>query len=159
MSCLRRAVCLLLALSILALLPGCGSEPGVYAKGDFCHGYRHVLPHLRQGGGDAADTCTAIIQQLERELSATDPASDLAQLNAAGEGALPEDAAQLLADTLALSHRTGGALDPTVYPLVCLWGFPAQAYRVPTGTRRSRWPWRWVGPQHVRQSGMQVQLG
>ena len=86
-----------------------------------------------KAGGDAADTCTAIIQQLERELSATDPASDLAQLNAAGEGALPEDAAQLLADTLALSHRTGGALDPTVYPLVCLWGFPAQAYPRPDG--------------------------
>ena len=58
---------------------------------------------------------------------------------------------------MALSHRTGGALDPTVYPLVCLWGFPAQAYRVPTDEEIAA-TLALVGPQHVRQSGTQVQL-
>ena len=99
MSCLRRAVCLLLALSILALLLGCGSESAYTQKEIFAMDTVMSFRIYGKAGGDAADTCTAIIQQLERELSATDPASDLARLNAAGEGALPEDAAQLLAAT------------------------------------------------------------
>ena len=52
--------------------------------------------------------------------------------NADGTGTLSDRAAVLLERTLEISDETNGALDPTVYPLSQLWGFPTKDYRQPT---------------------------
>lgn len=106
---------------------------------------------------DAATHCVQLIQDLEQTLSVTDAASPVAQLNASGQGTLPENAAQLLQKTLELSTRTDGALDPTVYLLVCLWGFPTKAYHVPTEAERTEALHK-VGCSHVIQDGQTVIL-
>ena len=79
----------------------------------------------------ACDGCIEIIQDLEAELSATDPDSALYILNETGSGTLSEDAIELLTRTLGFCEQTGGALDPTVYPLGQLWGFPTKDYHLP----------------------------
>ena len=54
MSCLRRAVCLLLALSILALLLGCGSESAYTQKEIFAMDTVMSFRIYGKAGGDAA---------------------------------------------------------------------------------------------------------
>ncbi|MGI6495682.1 MAG: FAD:protein FMN transferase [Kiritimatiellia bacterium] len=64
--------------------------------------------------------------ELERELSLFREGSDLWRLNeAAGEGDVPigPDTRRALRDALAMAEASGGAFDPTVGPLMAIWGF------------------------------------
>lgn len=69
--------------------------------------------------------CAAEIGNLEALFSATLPGSDISRINAAGgaEVTVSGETAGLLAAARALSLETDGAFDPTVYPLMRLWGF------------------------------------
>ena len=68
---------------------------------------------------------------MERRLSATDGKSEIARLNAGESGSVSADTAALLMRTLALAEDCSGAFDPTVRPLMELWGFTTEEYRVP----------------------------
>jgi thiamine biosynthesis lipoprotein len=64
--------------------------------------------------------------------STWEPSSLLSRFNAAPAGTwheLPPELADVFAHSLALARETGGAYDPTVGPLVDLWGFGAGAVR------------------------------
>lgn len=94
-----------------------------------------TLMSVKLWGGEAATSdVSGEINRLEALLSATRETSVLSQLNETGSAELSGDTASLLAQALALSERTGGAFDPTVYPLVEAWGFPTKEYRVPDRT-------------------------
>ena len=134
------------ALAAVFLLSGCAEQS---AETTFFA--MDTVMSVRVWGRDAQDACDAVQEQvtaLERELSVTDSDSALAQLNASGSGALPEDALTLLRGALDLSARTGGALDPTLYPAVRLWGFTTGDYRVPADDEIADALSR-VGAEHV----------
>ena len=85
-------------------------------------------------GGEVEEALKAAQQAvfaMERRLSATDGKSEISLLNAEGGGAVSEDTAALLERALVLAEECGGAFDPTVRPLMELWGFTTEAYRVP----------------------------
>jgi len=71
------------------------------------------------------------IAALEDEVSVTRPHSAVARLNAGG--ALPDGGTvgPLLDLAFAVGQETGGAFDPTLYPLVRAWGFTTGTQRVP----------------------------
>ncbi len=75
------------------------------------------------------------VKRLERQLSLYQPDSDLCYLNAhaAREPVRVEPGLfQLLQICKALWEQTEGAFDPTITPLLRLWGFIDRCYRVPT---------------------------
>ncbi len=75
------------------------------------------------------------VQRLERQLSLYQPDSDLNYLNAhaAREPVRVEPGLfQLLQTSKTLWEQTEGAFDPTVTPLLRLWGFVDRCYRVPS---------------------------
>ena len=76
-------------------------------------------------------TLRELIASLDKKLSVTDERSETSALNRTGESADP-DVLALLKTAKELNRRTDGALDVTVYPLVRLWGFTTEDYRVPT---------------------------
>jgi thiamine biosynthesis lipoprotein len=72
------------------------------------------------------DELDAVIAQM----STWEPASDLSRFNRAPAGSwqtLPAELFDVLDYALTLAHDTGGAYDPTVGPLVDLWGFGSGA--------------------------------
>lgn len=79
----------------------------------------------------ALQTAQQAVFAMERRLSATDEKSEIAALNASGRGEVSADTAALLERALVLAEKSGGAFDPTVRPLMELWGFTTEAYRVP----------------------------
>ena len=86
-------------------------------------------------GGEAEKALQAAQQTvfaMERRLSATDEKSEIAVLNASGSGSVSADTAALLERSLGLAADCAGAFDPTVRPLMELWGFTTEAYRVPS---------------------------
>lgn len=80
----------------------------------------------------ALDEAVAEVDRLDRLLSTGNGESEVSQLNAAGRLTLSEDTAEVLGEALELCRETKGLFDPTVYPLMELWGFPSGDYRVPT---------------------------
>lgn len=117
-----------------------------------------TLMSVKLWGKEASTSdVSAEINRLEALLSATRETSVLSQLNAAGSAELSGDTASLLTQALSLSERTGGAFDPTVYPLVEAWGFPSKEYRVPDQTELDSLL-SCVGTEHVHFDGSTVTL-
>jgi len=78
----------------------------------------------------------ALLEEVEHAVSLSVPDSDIARFNALPEGASMEISAvtaEILQIAIDVHKETGGLYDPTVYPLVDLWGFSprfnANAYR------------------------------
>ena len=146
---------LLAAIAAVFLLSGCAERAA-----DATFFAMDTVMSVRVWGADASDACAAAqqtVQALERELSVTEEHSALARLNASGSGTLPDDALTLLRGALDLSARTGGALDPTLYPVVRLWGFTTGNYRVPADEEIASALAR-VGAEHVLIDGDAVTL-
>ncbi|TPG23429.1 FAD:protein FMN transferase [Variovorax guangxiensis] len=84
-----------------------------------------MLPH--------ATVQAAVTQALDRviaQMSTWEPDSDIGRYNNAQPGsrhALPSAFAEVLACALHWAEASDGAIDPTVGPLVALWGFGAHA--------------------------------
>ncbi|MBR1747410.1 MAG: FAD:protein FMN transferase [Clostridia bacterium] len=76
--------------------------------------------------------CGKIISDLEKKLSVTDKGSLIYALNEKKEPIRDEEVVALVKKSLELSTLTSGMFDPTVYPLVKLWGFTTGEYKVPT---------------------------
>lgn len=77
------------------------------------------LPQLQQ-------ELQLILENINQQMSTYIPDSDLSRFNRAQAGSwqvLPADFYQVLDYALRLAQDTGGAYDPTVGPLVNLWGF------------------------------------
>lgn len=98
------------------------------------------------------------------QMSTWEAGSDISRFNTAPAGTsvpLPALFARVLACALDIARRSDGAFDPTVGPLVALWGFgaQAQAQRVPDPTRlalaRERCGWQRLQPGdgHLLQPG------
>ncbi|MBQ6431592.1 MAG: FAD:protein FMN transferase [Oscillospiraceae bacterium] len=84
--------------------------------------------------GDDDDVAAAVseINRLDALLSVTDENSEIYALNRDGTAEFSLDTFELLNKAVAVSRRTDGAFDPTVYPLVEIWGFTKEEQRVPS---------------------------
>lgn len=113
---------------------------------------------LRVYGTDTVpDTLSQELFRLDRQLSATRPDSLLTQLNEGGSLTCEEPIAALLRESLGLSARTDGALDPSVYPAVQLWGFPTDEFHVPTQAELDAVK-PYIGTDHIHLDGSTVRL-
>ena len=86
-------------------------------------------------GDHAEEAVVAAAEEIHRiddMLSTGNPESEISMLNTAGTGAVSEDTLRLIEESQALYKETGGLFDIAIYPVMKLWGFPTQEYRVPT---------------------------
>ena len=78
---------------------------------------------------ETIDECSSLVAAAENALSTEISTSDVSRYNALrfGESVLISDmTAAVIASARAVYEKTDGAFDPTVYPLVDLWGFSAR---------------------------------
>lgn len=71
------------------------------------------------------------IYRLESLLSTELEDSDIRKINTDGSALVNAEVLQLVETALKISEDTDYAFDPTIYPLMCLWGFRTKEYRVP----------------------------
>jgi len=134
MSFLPRLACVLLLLPIAA----CRAPATMRLHGPTM-GTTWSATLVVPAGVDAGTLESGIQAELDRvvaQMSTYEDDSDLVRFNRAPAGSwqvLPPEFFSVLEHALALAADTGGAYDPTVAPLVDLWGFGA-------GTREHRIP-------------------
>ena len=77
-----------------------------------------------------AERIATVVADVEQRMSTYQPESELSRFNRTPVGqpvAVSAPLYEVTATALRLAEETGGALDPTVAPLVALWGFGANA--------------------------------
>lgn len=74
------------------------------------------------------------VKEMEALWSVTDESSDIYRVNHSGgiPSEISRETAEVLAFALDMAERTGGALEPTISPVVTAWGFfISRDYRIP----------------------------
>ncbi len=95
-----------------------------FLMGSFCEIRAEADPAVVERAFDA-------IRRVEKAISNYDDASELARLHRERSIEAGPDLLAFVNDSLRLSKETGGAFDPTVAPVVRLWGFKDGRHRVP----------------------------
>lgn len=69
--------------------------------------------------------------ELESEWSVTDEDSEIYKINHSGGKpvTVSSETAQIVSYALNMAEKTGGALEPTIYPVLTAWGFTADENR------------------------------
>lgn len=111
-----------------------------------------------RNGEKAVDAAMEEVRRLDALLSTGDASSEVSRINAAGDGTMSKDTKALLQASLTLFRETGGLFDPTVYPLMELWGFPTGEYHVPTEAELEE-VLALVDASRIEQNGTNVLLG
>ena len=138
----RKKTILSLLLSLALLLAGCGAAKPAAARDPEAaeRGYRYVdsmdtIIELTAYGANREEALDAAAQEVLRLndlLSIGLEDSEVCRLNREGSGTLSPDSAYLVERALEIYDATGGAFEPTVYPLMELWGFTGGEHHVPT---------------------------
>ena len=88
------------------------------------------------GSGDSAEKAVEAaekeINRLDALFSTGEESSEVSEINAEGQGKLSEDGAYLMKYALRLYQETEGSYDISIYPVMKLWGFTDQNYKVPS---------------------------
>lgn len=118
----------------LVLLCSCGASAPKRADVQFTAMDTFIhLTACGDGASAALDAAERELLAMEASLSVTEANSEISAVNRAGGQpvSVSDSTAELVAFALAMSRRTAGAMDPTVYPLVRAWGFTTGQQRVP----------------------------
>lgn len=109
------------------------SPPDIAALGGHTMGTTWSVKLVVPCGRDLHPLHAGIQAQLDRvvaQMSTWEPGSDISRYNHAAAGSwqrLPDDFWCVLQAARTVAERSGGTFDPTVGPLVALWGFGADA--------------------------------
>lgn len=132
----------ILALLLCILLLGAANGPAAWAaqeqsvpsasKNVFAMDTFMTITCYGERCEEAAEAAAAEILRIDNLLSVGLESSEISRINREGRGILSDDTAAIVEESLELWERTGGAFDITVYPLMELWGFTTQNFRVPS---------------------------
>ena len=130
---LKRTLCLMLCLCLLAPLAACG-EGEAHERQLFAMDTVMGLTAYGKNAEAGLDTAIGVINSLSAMLDPEMSTSEAYKLNHAHGESLPisGQVAEMLNTAYSVYESTGGALDLTIYPLVKAWGFVDANYRVPT---------------------------
>lgn len=124
---LALAAAVLLASAFLQRQEGQVSQRSLFAM-DTVMTLTAYGPHREE----ALDEAVQELARLDALWSVGSPDSEVSGLNSRSEGLrLSADTVTLLARALEVCRDTGGLFDPTIYPLMTLWGFHTEHPRVP----------------------------
>lgn len=79
----------------------------------------------------AVDEAAEEVERLDKLLSTGSEGSEISKINGDGGGTLSEESEEMMRYALKLYQDTDGAYDITIHPVMKLWGFDDQDYRVP----------------------------
>ncbi len=118
--------------ALLFCLAGCGpKEEQEYSKEIFAMDTYMSLKAYGDGGEEAVNEAVKEINRLDKLLSTGKETSEVGTINKTGEGVLSADGIALMTSSLELNKLTDGAFDISIYPVMKLWGFTNQKYKVP----------------------------
>ncbi|MBR6594504.1 MAG: FAD:protein FMN transferase [Clostridia bacterium] len=130
---MKRSFVLILALLIIIALPSCAEgKADVYSAYCMAMDTSCEVRVYSSEHASAADGCKELLWEIEKELSVTLKDSKTYTLNEKGSVSSGVHINKVASAATHIKGLTGGAYDPCIYPLVALWGFTTDSFRVPS---------------------------
>ena len=133
---LKRFMAFLISIMLLLFFAGCGSEQTLpeTERSLFAMNTYMTFTAYGEHAQAALNESEALIKRLEALLSVTDEKSEIYRANhSSGQTvSVSQETAELISFALEMSKKTGGALDPTIYPVLTAWGFTTDSKQVPS---------------------------
>ena len=130
--CCFMMACMLVVSSVF--LSACGKKEKTVSQTLFALDTFVTVTIRGQEAQEAFDQASKVLQELEETLSRTKEGSEIDRLNHSSEEApvaLSQGTYTVLQSALSWSEKTGGVFDPTIGPVMDVWGFGSDAKRVP----------------------------
>ena len=140
----KKYIALLLAMVMVCAmaLAGCAGKKGTsentasdeepYSRDIFAMDTYMTVSAYGDAGEKAVDAAVKEINRLDALLSTGKASSEVSELNANDGGKLSADTNALMDAALDLYKSTDHVFDITIYPVMKLWGFTDQNYKVPS---------------------------
>jgi FAD:protein FMN transferase len=167
----RAVFVLVVCLGALAL-GSCARAPAPLSKTEFVLGTSCIVTLFDHADPAAIGASFDRLREIDRRMSVNAPGSEIDEVNAeAGRKpvAVTPDVFSVMKRALVLAGLSGGLFDPTVGPLVKLWGINTDHARVPSpaeiAAARKLIDWHDVtldeaaGTIYLKRAGMQIDLG
>ena len=131
---LTRMTALLLCLIMALALSACGQEAESSQTQTFAMNTIITLTAYGKNREAGLDAAKSVIFSMDAMLDPQIETSVVAAMNRANGAStvVPGQVARMIEVAKEIYKRSDGALDPTIYPLVQLWGFVDQKYYVPS---------------------------
>lgn len=99
------------------------------------------------------------VRKLENLWSVTKEESEIYKLNHSGGEriSVSPETAELISYALNMAEQTDGALEPTIYPILCAWGFTTKEHRVPSAEEIEQLS-EYVGYEKVVRDGNEIEI-
>ena len=133
---MKRITAILMGIGISLAFAGCTSQSleGQQEQVNFFGMDTYMtITAYGEDAGEAVEEAQARILKLEKEWSVTDESSQIYQANHSGESpvTLSDDTRDVVSFAHEMAEKTGGALEPTIYPVLEAWGFTTDENRIP----------------------------
>ena len=135
---MKARIIILAAVMAVLFLTGCSREEKAdlpeTEKTLFAMNTYMTLTAYGENGQAALDGAADLIEEVESLWSVTEETSEIYQANHSGgqTASLSDTTVDLLSFTLEMAEKTGGVLDPTIYPVLTAWGFTTDKKQVPS---------------------------
>ena len=106
------------------------SEP--YSKEFFAMDTYMTVTAYGENGKAAVKEAKKRVKKLDSLLNAESEDSEIYKLNESGTATLSDDTASVLQSALDYCKLTDGAFNPAMHPIMRLWGFTTDEFKVPT---------------------------
>ena len=131
---MKRLIAAALAALLLLSAAACGSQENAPSETELfaMDTYLHLTAYGERAE-PALEQARTRIRELESLWSVTDEHSEIHAANHSGGAAVSVsgDTANLVRYALDMARRTGGALEPTLYPVLTAWGFTTDRFQIP----------------------------
>lgn len=130
---MRRWISGVLAIMLLGL-SGCATKTEPVETSLFAMNTYLTFTAYGENAQAALNESAELIQTLESLWSVTDEESEIYRANHSDGRTITvsEETAELISFALDLAEKTEGALDPTIYPVLTVWGFTTAGKQVPS---------------------------
>lgn len=136
---MRKVLSLIAALAVICLtLTACDDHAEEHSEEWYA---MDTFMSVKAYGSAAPEALNAVrdkISELELMWSVTDEKSEIYALDHDGSGTVSPETAELISFALEIAERSGGAFDPTIYPVLTAWGFTTDNKRVPPESELSK---------------------
>ena len=126
----RRFLALISAFSII-LLSSCANAPKKSDEHFFAMDTYMTIEAYGENADKAVREAKSSVIELEKLLSVNDENSEIYAVNHGENPELSKKTLDLVTFSLEIAEKTGGAFDPTVFPITAAWGFTTDEKRVP----------------------------
>lgn len=149
-------------LTFSLLLIACGEQqkdPVLTELNGYAQGSTYHIKYLSSGEEDLSDAVNAIFKRIDLSMSTYIPTSLISQVNK-GDTLVEVDSMfiQVLERSMEIAGETNGDFDPTVGPLVRLWGFDFEEIRKDVRPDTIQQVKDLTGFQHITQQGNKVSV-